>query len=109
MWRKIQEFGLQSRYQQDSIFAVQIRMLPALAFATPTNVAELFTKVLMQLPTEAYEVAAYFESTYVGRHISSSLVVPGMIPIEMWNNHMLVHQGIPRTTNAVEAWHRSFK
>ena len=26
----------------------------------------------------------------------------------MWNNHYTVHQGIPKTTNGVEAWHRSF-
>ena len=26
----------------------------------------------------------------------------------MWNNFHLVGYGIPRTTNAVEAWHRAF-
>ncbi len=26
----------------------------------------------------------------------------------MWNHHHEVPQGIPRTTNAVEAWHRSY-
>ena len=108
IWRKVQELGLQSRYNQDPLFALQIRMLAALAFATPTDIPELFSEIFMQLPMEAYDLAAYFEATYVGRHISSSNVVPSMFPIEMWNNHHLVHQGIPRTTNSVEAWHRSF-
>ena len=108
VWRKTQEFGLQSRYKHDPLFALQIRMLPALAFATPTDIPELFSEIFIELPAEAYELAAYFESTYVGRYISSSNVVPSMFPLEMWNNHNLVHQGIPRTTNAVEAWHRSF-
>ena len=26
----------------------------------------------------------------------------------MWNQHFMVRTGLPRTTNAVEAWHRSF-
>ena len=108
VWRKIQEFGLQSRYTQDPIFALKVRMLPALAFATPTDVLDLFTEVFMELPTEAYDLAIYFEKTYVGRHISSSIHVPSMFPTEMWNNHQLVNHGIPRTTNAIEAWHRSF-
>ena len=108
IWRKVQEFGLQSRYQQDSVFALKIRMLPALAFATPTDIPELFTELFMEPPPEAYELASYFESTYIGRHIAGSIVIPSMFPIEMWNNHNLVHHGIPRTTNAVEAWHRGF-
>ena len=91
-----QEFGLQSRYKQDPLFALQIRM------------PELFSEIFMEIPAEAYELAAYFESTYVGRYISSSNVVPSMFPLEMWNNHNLVHQGIPRTTNVLQAWHRSF-
>ena len=30
IWRKIQELGLKARYQQDSTFAFQIKMIPAL-------------------------------------------------------------------------------
>ena len=29
-------------------------------------------------------------------------------PISMWNHRHKVPQGIPRTTNAIEAWHRSY-
>ena len=104
IWRKTQELGLQARYQQDSEFALKIRMLPALAFATPTDIPDLFTELFMELPPEAYELASYLESTYIGRHIASSIALPSLFPIEMWNNHYLVHHGIPRTTNAVEAW-----
>ena len=100
----------QSRYTQDPIFALKLRMLPALAFDTPTYVPDLFTEVFMELPTEAYNLAIYFETTmlYVEIYISSSIHVPNMFPIEMWNIHQLVNHGIPRTTNAIEAWHRSF-
>ena len=82
-------------------------MLSALAFATPTDIADLFNELFMELPPEAYELASYFESTYIGRHIASSIALPSLFPIEMWNNQYLVHHGIRRTTNAV-AWHRGF-
>ena len=48
----------------------------------------------------------YFERTYIGRH--SPIVVPPLFPVEMWNNHFMVQHSLPRTTNSVEAWHRSF-
>ena len=38
-----------------SIICVQIRMLPALAFATPTDIPEFFNQLVMELPTEAYD------------------------------------------------------
>ena len=51
----------------------------------------------------------YFEKTYIGRHMTNSpFVFPPLFPIEVWNNHLMVHQGLPRTTNTIEAWHRSF-
>ena len=102
IWRKTR------KHQQDLGFALKIRMLPALAFTTPTDIPDLFNELFMELPPEAYELASYVESTYIGRHIASAIALPSMFPIEMWNNHYLVHYGIPRTTNAVEAWHRGF-
>ena len=104
IWRKVQEFGLQKKYQEDPIFALQIRMIPALAFAPQSDVPELFNQLMMQLPTESY-----FESTYIGRRLdNSSIVLPSLFPLEMWNNQHSVQQGLPRTKNAIEAWHRSF-
>ena len=107
--RKIQELGLKKKYQQDPSFGLQIRMIPVLAFATSTDVPELFNQLFMELPTDAYDLALYFESTYIGRHISDTpIVIPSTFPLSMWNNHLMVHYGLPRTRNSVEAWHRSF-
>lgn len=62
-----------------------------------------YLAVFIQLSTDPYEVAAYFESIYVGRHsISSFLEISGMFPIEVWNNGQLSHQGIHRRANTVE-------
>ena len=48
-WRKIQEIGLQADYVHDEDLALRLRMLPALAFASPFDVPELFPLVLEQL------------------------------------------------------------
>ena len=69
MWRKIQDLGLKTRYQQDSSFALQVRMIPSLAFATPTDVPHLFSELFATLPPETYDLALYFERTYIGRHM----------------------------------------
>ena len=74
-WRKIQELGLKTKYQNDPSFALQTRMIPALAFATPTDIPDLFHQLFVQLPSDAYDLALYFESTYIGRHMSNSSVV----------------------------------
>ena len=84
-------------------------MLPALAFATPFDIPEIFNDLFLQLPAEAYDLGLYFENTYIGRHIANSpLMSTPIFPMEMWNNHFMVQHGLPRTNNAVEAWHRSF-
>ena len=63
----------------------------------------------MELPIEAYDLALYFESTYICRHLTDTpIVIPSIFSLELWNNHFMVHFGLPRTTNVVEAWHRSF-
>ena len=50
----------------------------------------------------------YFERTYVGRVLPGGTFQQLIFPIEMWHCHFEVLAGFPRTTNSVEAWHRSF-
>ena len=109
IWRKVQELGLQADYIQDESLALRIRLLPALAFASPFDVPELFPQVIAQLGIpQAQELALYFEKTYIGRSLPGGTFVEPLFPVSMWNHHHEVPQGIPRTTNAVEAWHRSY-
>ena len=94
---------------QDEDLALRLRMLPALAFASPFDVPELFPQVIEQVNIpEATELALYFEQTYVGRTLPGGGQVNPLFPIEMWNHHHEAPIGIPRTTNAIEAWHRSY-
>ena len=50
-------------------------MIPALAFATPTDIPDLFHQLFVQLPSDAIRRALYLESTYIGRHMPNSYVV----------------------------------
>jgi len=43
----------------------------------------------------------YVKRTYVGANYD-----PPMYPLHFWNVHERVQHNIPRTNNAVEAWHR---
>ena len=109
IWRKVQSEGLQSDYNQDEELAIRIRMLPALAFAAPHEVPHLFEDVVQQLPTpQATGLILYFEKTYIGRTLPGGTYQEALFPIEMWNHHFDTPFGLPRTTNIVEAWHRSF-
>ncbi|KAI6651166.1 hypothetical protein LOD99_5517 [Oopsacas minuta] len=110
IWRHVQSVGLQSAYTHDEELAMRIRRIPALAFARPADVPDLFDQVAMDLPLtpEIGELVDYFERTYIGRTVTSGYHVAATYPIHLWNNHISTPLGLPRTTNAVEAWHRSF-
>ena len=109
IWSKIQAEGLQAAYNQDEELALRIRLLPALAFVSPFDVLEVFGDVVQELPMpQATGLVLYFEKTYVGRKLPGGIYQDPLFPIEMWNYHYDTAFGLPRTTNAVEAWHRSF-
>ena len=109
IWRKVQAEGMQAAYNQDEELALRIRLLPALAFASPFDVLEVFGDVVQELPMpQATGLVLYFEKTYVGRKLPGGTYQDPLFPIEMWNYHYDTAFGLPRTTNAVEAWHRSF-
>ena len=100
---------MQGDYNTNEDLALRIRYLPALAFVPPLDVHDYFDSVVEQLPMPAAQgLILYFERTYIGRRLPGGFYQEPIFPIEMWNHHHEVPQGIPRTTNAVEAWHRSY-
>ena len=89
--------------------AIRLRIVPALAFASPFDLPNIFSQVIAQLNIpESAELSFYFENTYIGRTLPGGTQVAPLFSIDVWNHHHDVSQGIPRTTNAVEAWHRSY-
>ena len=70
---------------------------------------QLFGEVAQQLPTaQTTELVLYFERTYIGRTLPGGTHQAPQFPLNLWNYCYETPFGLPRTTNAVEAWHRSF-
>jgi len=108
IYRKIQENGLQQRYQEDPDFALNLRMIPALAFVPTDEVVGAFEELSDILPQECRPVADYFEDSYIGRPQRRGRRQP-TYAIEMWNMHRRSEAELPKTNNSVEGWHRSFQ
>ena len=64
IWRKVQADGLQADYNQNEELALKIRLLPALAYASPFDVPELFADVV-QLLMPASQVWSYILSEHI--------------------------------------------
>ena len=94
VYRKIQEHGLQQRYQEDTDFALKLRMIPALTFVLPQDVIAAFEE--------------YFEDTYAGRS-QHQRRRPPIFGNDLWNMFDRAQDELPRTNNSVEGWHRSFQ
>ena len=97
IYRKIQSAGLTNQYIEDSNFALQIKMLASLAFVPEDKVIQSFTALMVEFPTTAIEIAAYFEETYIGRIL------------RIWNQYTRVNLHVARTNNFVEGWHNGFQ
>ena len=71
IWGKIQQSGLQQRYQDDEDFSLHARMIMALAFVPladlDTAFEDLFTEIRSNFNNDFDVVLNYFEDTYIGR------------------------------------------
>jgi hypothetical protein len=84
-------------------------MISALAFVPPADVTEAFEVLCDHVPRELHPVMDYFEDNYIGRLTRRGVRRPPLFPIDLWNVFQRVQEGNARTTNVVEAWHRSIQ
>lgn len=116
IWRNIQKFGLQDIYASNPNFALNIKMLMALAFVEEEEVIDSFEEMLKfeffvdeSFPekSELRNLLTYYEKTWIGsKQINGSRKRP-LFPISMWNVRDLTLNGKARTNNAVEGWHNT--
>lgn len=111
LYRNIQSNGLKKRYDSDPEFAIKIRMLSALAFVPTSQVVKYFEQLCDQdiLPPEAQPVLDYFEDTWIGRPVRNHRRRPPYFSHHIWNCFDAVQQGLPKTNNSIEGWHRGFQ
>ena len=97
-------------YQDDDIFRENIRMIGAIAFVPLPDIIMAFGALCVHCGANGNErvILRYFERNYVG-DLRAGVRAVLFFPHELWSVHVRVINGLPRTTNAVEAWHLSFK
>jgi hypothetical protein len=110
-WRKIQEYGLASQYGTDEYLNFMLRNLFALAFLPADDIPDAFDILKPEIPSDASDVVTWFEENYVHgkvrRRLQNNNVIRNapLFPPKLWSVHDSIESGIPRTQNAIEAWH----
>lgn len=100
------------RYNTDDGFALNVKMLIALAFVPPDHVVEAYNCLIA---SEYYhenaqyftDLLKYFKSNWIGvrrRNYENT----ARFPIPLWNCYYIVIHNEPRTNNSMEGWHNSF-
>ena len=84
-----------------------MRCLPAIAFLPPADIPAAFYAVAGSLPDDCINLVTYFESTYIGRELGDRLRPPAYAP-EEWTQFQRTLDGLGRTNNNIEGWHRRF-
>ena len=84
-----QNLWLQADYIHNEELDLAIRKIPALAFAPPDSIPDLFAQVAQELPptSQIAEILDYFQSTYIGRTSLDGYYQTVTFPIDLWNYH----------------------
>lgn len=97
MWKHIQQIGLQTRYNNDIEFAVNLRMLAALAFVPVNDVIRAYELIVSSVfwmendendaNSEKQQYLNYFEKNYIGvmGRTQGQGRRKARFPIELWN------------------------
>ncbi|XP_052063996.1 uncharacterized protein LOC127704147 [Mytilus californianus] len=95
VFRKVQEHGLQTAYnQKDSVYTF-LRQLMALPFLPPEHITDTFLQLDARAPQAIVPVMNYVYSTWIDSTIFQI-------------NHWSVFMSAIRTNNDVEGWHNCF-
>ena len=94
IWRKVQNLGLQTTYQDEPDFKTFVSKMVALAFCDQRFIRVVWTGLKDTAPAVdgVDDLVEYFERTWLN----------GSFPARMWN---FFEVDGPRTNNHVEGWH----
>ena len=94
-------------YNNAPNFALQARMIPAMAFVPIPQLDIAFAALGQILPAQLQPILEWLEDNYMGRRVgNNNNRRPPSFPIPMWNVNNRVQQHLERTNNYAEAAHR---
>lgn len=114
IWRKIQTISdISEIYVSDADFALNIKQLMALAFILVPDVVYTFDELMSQSFLVEHEellrsLTDYFEDTWIGRPTRRKIRRPSTFSLDLWNQYDATLEGLPKTNNSVEDWHKAF-
>lgn len=109
----MQNVGLAEDYKNSDDVRNAVKGLCSLAFLEVNQVNEAFEELQeisdnMNLP-KLTEVYNYFEDTYIGRQGRRGQRRAPNFGKDMWNVRGRTEEGMPRTNNKIEGWHRAIQ
>jgi hypothetical protein len=109
--RQIKECGFKSQYEEDAAFALNLRLLGAIAFLPLSEVERGFEAVVSSclIPVSCGDIMQYFEETWIGSQSRNGIRRAPRYSHKLWNCYDSVLERAPKTSNAIEAWHRGFE
>ena len=105
MYRQVQRHGLQRRYFADADFRTAVKTIPALALLPIEDAVDAFEEI--QQNGDLDLLTNYFEDNFIGRLRRNRRAQP-LFPLNVWNISDRIGEGLPRTNNSVEGWHKAF-
>lgn len=113
LYRKIQEVGLQTAYNDptDRNLKIHAHMLLALAYVPIADVKIALRLLKPVVPQALNEVIDYFAVNYItGKPKRGRIAaVPPRYPMHLWNQYEATLQGTHKTNNISEGWHNRFR
>lgn len=105
--KRLGDYHLLGRYNNDAEFAVNVRMVSALAFVRIADLDEAVDELSAALPNELQELLQWFEDNYIGRpNRRGNGRRPPLFHPEIWSVYDRVISETDRTNNHAEAAHR---
>ena len=112
IWRQIQRLGLTNAYLESLEVRTALKNLCSLAFLPHEEVVEGFEQLedaLEDIDPDISDVYTYFEDTYIGQPNRRGNRRNAVFAPNLWNVQQRTQDGLPRTNNKLEGWHRAIQ
>lgn len=110
LWATVVKFKLSNLYTTDFDFRRKVKKLLALCYLPTPGILDVAKQMADEYTTdEEKKIYEYFITTYLcgkKRNNRSKLHLPPLYPHKMWSYYDQVLDGIPKTQNVAESWHR---